>query len=71
VSKSPFEEIVFSAAQNDVTVGTAVIKSGRAFHAHKINKSPSVARRVTETINVDDEDDRRRRRDWTSVDHSL
>jgi len=62
---------VFSVAQNDATLGTAVTKSGKAFHARRTvtgkERSLTVARRVTGTTSVDDEDDRRCRRDWTSV----
>jgi len=65
---------VFSAAENDATFGAAVTKSGKAFHARVAassatgkERSPNVSRRVIGTTSVDDEDDGRRRRDWTSV----
>ena len=55
---------VFSAAENDATLGTAVTKFGKAFHARVAmtgnERSPSVARRVTGTTSVDDDDDRSR-----------
>ena len=60
---------VFSAAENDATFCAAVTKFGKAFHARVAatakERSPSVARRVTGTTSVDDEDNRRRRHDRT------
>jgi len=57
---------------SSATVGAAVTKAGRVFHARAAatgkERSPSVARRVTGTTSVDDEDDRRHRRDCSGVD---
>jgi len=49
---------VFSTTENDATLGGAMTKSGKAFHARVAatgkEQSPRVARRVTRTTSVDD-----------------
>ena len=48
-------------------LGFGIMRPGRSRLDTGNARSRSVARRLNETIGVDDEDDRRRRRDWTSV----